>query len=665
MMLRIQRRTPVLLLLLFTVLSYCWVSIAADASLSTESALVPHQHSYSSSIDNSDSRNLADFEWDIVRKAGYPIFSFSNDTESEVLFKYSVSGTETGTYGILKYLRAGVYTADCISTANLPAILLQEQLTEADEYTVELDILQAFISDSDYYNQVSQGNATIDFCIRLDYVYDPADGSAESVINFHETNVTLIVDLTAGFSLTGIAVDRDAAEEASAAVALKYPVTAYFCDDSSVEIPPPTLSQGAVMQFCVEINENVTTSGVYVSDILSVDLDQSSGGVQHADIITDAVADWLTRKTCSAGICNIKTQLTSKWFAEIDPESMDITGTALLAFGNASRRRYLRVAFGAAANGQDGQQPQQQRTLQDSETVTDPTKKDSETVTDPIEELLGKFGLTVDLEGSSVEDDNRLGMIIVCVAASVAAILLCQIVSCCCCRNKVITKTTTTNIYDGDNAGVQSEPTFHPPPPLPSTFPRQQSPPALYSAPSFRHEDGNRSFAPQTQSATSFDNNGDSYDVTDFRGFTIATKVTPVVNGGLPLDMHAKNRATATPAQSDYSFHDDKDNYDDEVIVVNYDDEVMVVAVPIVASSSTTTKKRGKSRKSLSRHSSGSNRSLSRHSSGSDRHNRKSRKSSSRHSSGSDKLNRSDHSQQENGIMHSPKLPKATCQFVD
>jgi hypothetical protein len=40
----------------------------------------------------------------------------------------------------------------------------------------------------------------------VDYVYDPADGSDESVINFHETNVTLAVDLTAGFNLTGIAV---------------------------------------------------------------------------------------------------------------------------------------------------------------------------------------------------------------------------------------------------------------------------------------------------------------------------------------------------------------------------------------------------------------------------------------------------------------------------
>jgi hypothetical protein len=34
------------------------------------------------------------------------------------------------------------------------------------------------------------------------------------------------------------------------------------------------------------MNENVTTTGVYVSDVLMVDLDQSSGGIEHADIIT-------------------------------------------------------------------------------------------------------------------------------------------------------------------------------------------------------------------------------------------------------------------------------------------------------------------------------------------------------------------------------------------
>jgi hypothetical protein len=621
-----------------------------DVTLSSGSMLVPHNHSHSSIINTSDSRKLADFEWDIVRKAGYPIFSFANATESEVMFKYSVSGTETGTYGVLKYLRAGVYLADCISTANLPAILLEEELTEADEFTVELDILQEFISDSDYYNQIAPTNATIDFCLRIDYVYDPADGSDESVINFHETNVTLAVDLTAGFSLTGIAVDRDAAEQASVAVSLQYPVAAYFCDDDSIEVPPPIFSQGSVLQFCVEISENVTTSGVYVSDVLTVDLDQNSGGVQHADIITGSVADWLTRKMCSAGICNIKTQLTSKWFAEMDPESMDITGTALLAFGTASRLRYLRVTFGALDKDQDGDDDQQQRQQREL--------TDSETITDPIEDLLSEFGLTVDLEGPADEDDNQLGLIIVCVAASVSAIILCQCVSCFCCRNKVTTKTTTTNIYDNNhNEGMQQAPTFYPPPPQPSPYPKQPSPPALYSAPSsFR-----QSFAQQKKlSDPSLNDNSDSYDVTDYSGFTIATKVTPMADGDLPFPhMHTGNRSIVTPAQSAHTFHETKKScYDDEIIVVEscYDEEVIVVAVPIATASNTNTQKRRKSRKSSSRHSSGS-----------DGLHRKSRTSSSRHGR-SDGLNRSDHSHLESGRMSSPssdKHTKASCQFID
>jgi hypothetical protein len=455
--------------------------------------------------------------------------------------------------------------------------------------------------------------------------------------------VTLAVDLTAGFSLTGIAVDRDAAEQASAAVSLQYPVAAYFCDDASIEVPAPIFSQGSVLQFCVEINENVTTSGVYVSDVLTVDLDQNSGGVQHADIITGSVADWLTRKMCSAGICNIKTQLTSKWFAELDPESMDITGTALLAFGTASRRRYLRVTFGASDNDQDGDNDQQQRQQREL--------ADSETITDPIEDLLSEFGLTVDLEGPSDEGDNQLGLIIVCVAASVSAIIFCQFLSCFCCRNKVTTKTTTTNIYDNNNnEGVHQVPTFYPPPPQPSPYPKQPSPPALYSAPSsFR-----QSFAQQKKlSDPSLNDNSDSYDVTDYSGFTIATKVTPVADGDLPFHhMHARNRSIVTPAQSAHTFHETKKScYDDEVIVVEscYDEEVIVVAVPIAIASNTNTQKRRKSRKSSSRHSSGS-----------DGLHRKSRTSSSRHGR-SDGLNRSDHSHPESADKHT----RVTCQFID
>jgi hypothetical protein len=632
--------------------------MAVDVSLSKESVLVPHNHTHSGIIDTSDSRKLADFEWDIVRKAGYPIFSFDNATQSEVMFKYSVSGTDTGTYGVQKYLRAGVYLADCISTANLPAILLEGQLTEADEYTVELDILQEFISNSDYYNQIAPTNATIDFCLRIDYVDDPADGSDESVINFHETNVTLAVDLTAGFSLTGIAVDRDAAEKASAAVSLQYPVAAYFCDDESIEVPPPIFSQGSVLQFCVELSENVTTSGVYVSDVMTVDLDQSSGGVQHADLITGSVPDWLTRKTCSAGICNIKTQLTSKWFAEINPESMDITGTALLAFGTASRRRYLRVAFGAVAKDQDDGDDHQQRQQQELTDSTTDSTKGSETITDPIEDLLSEFGLTVDLEGSADEDDNQLGMIIVCVAASVSAIILCQILSCFCCGNKVTTKTTTTNTYDNNNnEGAQPAPTFYPPPPQPNPYPRQQSSPALYSAPSsFR-----QSFAQnQKISDPSLNDYSDSYDVTDYSGFTIATKVTPVADGHLPLHLHGRNRSIISPAQSGHSFHEKKEScYDDEVIVVEScnDDEVILVAVPIAPSSNRAMLKRHKSCKSSSRHSSRK----------SDGLHRESRKSSSRHGR-SDGLHRSDHSHSENGRMSSPSSDRhnmASCQFID
>jgi hypothetical protein len=67
-----------------------------------------------------------------------------------------------------------------------------------------------------------------------------------------------------------------------------------------------------------------------------VDLDQSSGGIEHADIITGSVADWLTKEDVFRWNLQHQNPADVQWFAEIDPESMDITGTALLAFGTAS-----------------------------------------------------------------------------------------------------------------------------------------------------------------------------------------------------------------------------------------------------------------------------------------------------------------------------------------
>ena len=401
-------------------------------------------------------RQLADFDWDIVRKAGYPIFSFTNSTQDEVEFKYSVSGTENEAYGVTKFLDAVLFEADCSTTASIPAIVLSENLDQADEYAVDLNILQATIASSDYYQEINATTAAINFCVRVDYLYQADNETATVSINFHETNVSVTVDLTAGFDLTEIAVDRLEVEQEDFTADLDYPVTAYFCNAQSEQVATPILTQGDALQFCVAMDDSVSAD-VYVSDILTVDLDQYYNAttiIAHADPVTTSIADGISSVACSVGICNVKTQLTSKWFEKDQPLAIDMTGTALIAFGTPSRRRLLRAAFDLS--------PQRRRYLEGGLNLTQ--------VTGPIEDLLGEFGLTVDLEGDANADDNRTGMIIVCVTVSLGVTALCCLWSCLCGSKKVIKKTTITKTHDTQHM-QQQEHQQPPPQPYPMPMP--------------------------------------------------------------------------------------------------------------------------------------------------------------------------------------------------
>jgi hypothetical protein len=280
------------------------------------------------------SRQLAgDFAWDLMAEDGYPIITFNDgNEESEVVFKFNF----TGTLGPTKFLDVNLYQSDCVGPADGLALAFVNN-TVGDELNVDLDIIQETISDSIHYTDFNRTTATIGFCLRVDYNYIDTAGDTESV-NFYETNVTINVDLTAGFELTAIQVDRTAASQEAANAELDYPVEAYIClDDNSEVATPLPLTQGSALQVCIKIDDDVVTENVYVEDILTFNLSQPQGQATPSSPIVNAVANPLTDKVCrEGGICNVKTQLQSKFFTDQEPTDLRIDGMAILAFGKAS-----------------------------------------------------------------------------------------------------------------------------------------------------------------------------------------------------------------------------------------------------------------------------------------------------------------------------------------
>jgi hypothetical protein len=281
---------------------------------------------------NTSRKLQGDFTWDIQPEDGFPIFGFDSITEeSEVVFKYNFTGTLTDR----KVLDVKLYQNDCVSASD--ESLAFTNTTSGDELDVDIAIIQKTITNSVHYQAFNITTAVIGFCIRVDYNYVDANGLSESV-NFHQENVTIHVDLTSNFTLSGINVQRAEVDNEAEIAQLDYPVEAYIClDDNSEVESPATLTQGSVLQICVKVNNTVITEDIIVEDILTFVVSQPESGTIDYKPITDAAADPLTDKVCQeSGICNVKTQLMSRFFADASPGDLRVDGVAILAFGSAT-----------------------------------------------------------------------------------------------------------------------------------------------------------------------------------------------------------------------------------------------------------------------------------------------------------------------------------------
>jgi hypothetical protein len=167
-----------------------------------------------------------------------------------------------------KYLESKLFMADCKTEGTQGALTILNS-TARNELTLDVDVVQALIDPSDYYVKArDELSANITFCVRVDYKYTPIGSSISESVNFHETKVTVSVDLTAGFQLTSINAERTDADEEAADADLDYPVIAYYCNEENEELDTdPTYNQGDVMQVCIRINDALADEDISVEDM--------------------------------------------------------------------------------------------------------------------------------------------------------------------------------------------------------------------------------------------------------------------------------------------------------------------------------------------------------------------------------------------------------------
>jgi surface protein len=270
-------------------------------------------------------RHLSDFAWGIQPEDDYPIIAFNDATEnSEAVFKYNHTGTLTAD----KNITVSLYEYDCVTVADAVALSQISDYSIANEISLDVDIDQETISGSNLYNSLNITTAEILFCVRLDYEFE-----GES-LNFHETQVTISVDLSAGFNLTEILVVRTGADEAAAT--LDCGVEIYYCYPNHTEVSPaPSYAQGQALEVCVIVKPEDTHCCIVDINNMDIDQDQDNDGEwdAHTDPITDTFTDGLSTKNCTesdGGVCYVKTQLPSKFFSVPNPADLTLTGAAIL-----------------------------------------------------------------------------------------------------------------------------------------------------------------------------------------------------------------------------------------------------------------------------------------------------------------------------------------------
>jgi len=318
-------------------------------------------------------RTLADFEWKVSPEDGFPAIDEAND-EMDFQFTYTGSLGEIDV-GLApqKGIEFKLMNPDCTADATIgtqtpftvagaPApSSVEGWLYNTDGASIDFQI--ALVPDdieaSEYYTVAGdQLSADITFCIRGDYLYDGlgfADYGSEShstaqqqSVNFHETVVTISVDLTKNFQITTISTERTAADQENENMDIDCDASAFFCNgdaaaDLDDEVAAPVLKQGDALQFCVAIAEE-DKDRLWIKDIVEADLEQDNNdndtyresGDEYDDLVSNFnTQSILTDKDCATlpGVCKIKTQLSSKYFTDVTPKALDVFGVALCAFG--------------------------------------------------------------------------------------------------------------------------------------------------------------------------------------------------------------------------------------------------------------------------------------------------------------------------------------------
>jgi len=303
---------------------------------SSEPSMMPsdepsEQPSSSPSISQapSQSQHTADFNWEIYPLGLATVVFGDEHSNQEIDLNYNVSN---------KALNVLIFESDCKTyvAADILSRVITPEVNDNSyiEVGVGINVHEGKIQDDNngVWSSIDPSSGEIKFCVMVELY---TDDSMSNSVNFHETVITLTVDMSRGFTMTNISTDRDDASVTDKNVTANYTLLAYRCDESRQEITEPQpVSQGDDLLVCVES----TTDNVIPVEIDSFDLIQDGvHGGQFSPVTTGGNTNDFSEVSCSGSICTIHTMVISSFFNPNNSGNIQGSGKAVLAFSQARR----------------------------------------------------------------------------------------------------------------------------------------------------------------------------------------------------------------------------------------------------------------------------------------------------------------------------------------
>jgi hypothetical protein len=275
--------------------------------------------------------------WYLERHGGVQWSAFDALGQLNISMVYNVSKTASYTVNLKK--------SNCIdpvdSTVAWPVNQLYPYGAPSQYNGLRVDALidEAKVANSPIWTAFAINNtARIDLCARVDLT-DTASGTS---YNFHEQKLSVTIDLTQGFTVTGVGVGREAATEVATTSSVNAGLSVCKCGETAVCSDTTPLVQGDALFICI----SSTVAGVRVASVQNLTLVQASTPVYNSSVIAGGLS---TNTVTSLGFVGttavVQTQLPSGLFT---PSNVGVpltgSGRVLISIGDG-RVRSLRFAI--------------------------------------------------------------------------------------------------------------------------------------------------------------------------------------------------------------------------------------------------------------------------------------------------------------------------------